>query len=103
MTSLPSSKDSVAGTNPASNHCFGAAVREWFHERKMFLVLTKLVTVILFSVSVPVLSLQITFAAPRVSTVANLLTRTLRLASLWEAMAKQEVTVAGRPVVTLDS
>ena len=55
------------------------------------------VTVILFWVSVPVLSEQITPAQPRVSTAGNFFTMARRLAIRATPRASTMVTMAGRP------
>ena len=54
-------------------------------------------TVILFSVKVPVLSLQITVALPSVSTAGSCFTRAFFLAILSTPKAITTVTVAGNP------
>ncbi len=55
------------------------------------------VTVIRFSVSVPVLSEQMTVTDPRVSTAGSLRIRALRRSIRCEPMASVNVTTAGRP------
>ena len=54
-------------------------------------------TVIRFSVSVPVLSVQITPVAPRVSTTSRFFTNTRLSASFLQARDRHEVTVTGSP------
>ena len=54
-------------------------------------------TIILFSVSVPVLSVHITETPPRVSTELSLLTIALFLAILCTPRARATVTIAGSP------
>ena len=56
-----------------------------------------LLTVILFSVSVPVLSEHTTLAHPKVSTAVNFLTKALRLSMRLTPSAKAIVTIAGNP------
>ena len=55
------------------------------------------VTVISFWVRVPVLSVQITVAQPRVSTAERRLIRAWRLAMRWTPMARDRVTVGRSP------
>ena len=54
-------------------------------------------TTILFSVSVPVLSVQITFVAPRVSTAERRLIRALLRAILHIPLARARVAMIGNP------
>ena len=54
-----------------------------------------------FSVSVPVLSVQMTVAAPSVSTLVSRRTRTWRRAIRRDAIASASVTVGSRPSGTL--
>lgn len=62
---------------------------------------TACLTVILFIVSVPVLSLAITVALPSVSKDSNFLTNTLFSPKRVAIIARVEVTVAGSPYGTL--
>ncbi|KKC30302.1 hypothetical protein CDSM653_00781 [Caldanaerobacter subterraneus subsp. pacificus DSM 12653] len=55
------------------------------------------VTVILFSVKVPVLSVQITFVQPRVSTAGSFLIKAFLLSILCTPIAREIVTTAGSP------
>jgi len=58
-------------------------------------------TVILFSVIVPVLSVQMTVVEPRVSTDSSFLIRAFLFAILFEAIPRQSVTVGSSPSGTL--
>ena len=84
-TTSPSDRKRPKGSYPAPSTVTAAAGVQ------------RLSTVIWFSVSVPVLSVQMTVVSPSVSTDESRRTRALRPAMRWVAIARERVTVGSRP------
>ena len=89
----------TCGLSPAVSSAFstGTPLRNKVSTRCVSPITSSTVTVIRFSVRVPVLSEQMTVTEPRVSTAGSLRMRACRLSIRWAPNARAMVTTAGRP------